>query len=93
MADKPERHGIAKVLTIDFDALPLLLEMAPQKSQGRLLSELLRAEKASSKKGRRYGKSLTGIGLRTKQKRVSAQTPLVYLPFVSTPPAIDERHL
>ena len=34
MADKPERHGIAKVLTIDFDALPLLLEMAPPEKPG-----------------------------------------------------------
>lgn len=47
MAEKPERHGRAKVLTIDFDALPLLLEMAPsQKSQGRFISELIRAEKS-----------------------------------------------
>ena len=47
MAEKPVRRGIAKVLTIDHDALPLLLEMAPaSKSQGRFISELLRAEKA-----------------------------------------------
>ena len=47
MADKPvpERCGVAKVLTLDLDALTLLRELCPStKAYGRFLSELLRTE-------------------------------------------------
>lgn len=47
MPDKPVpmRRGIAKCLTIEHDAVPLLAELAAgQRSQGHLVSELLRQE-------------------------------------------------
>ena len=41
----PIRRGVAKLLTLDFDAVAALEELAPgPKSQGKLVSELLRAE-------------------------------------------------
>ncbi len=41
----PTRHGKCVSLTLDYDALELLRNLAPSgKSHGRFLSELLRAE-------------------------------------------------
>jgi hypothetical protein len=42
----PERRGIAKNLTLDFDAAELLYEMVPsRKGYGRYVSELIRNER------------------------------------------------
>ena len=41
----PIRRGVAKQFTLDFDAVAVLEALAPgPKAQGRLISELLRAE-------------------------------------------------
>jgi hypothetical protein len=41
----PIRRGVCKMLTLDFDAVEALLDLAPGPgAQGRVISELLRAE-------------------------------------------------
>lgn len=55
MANRPVpiRRGVPKSVTLDDEAAAFLVEMAPQKTQGRFLSALLRAEHARQEERKR----------------------------------------
>ena len=58
----PVRRGITKYMTLDFDAVAALEEMAPgPRSRGRFLSELVRAEVARREERQRRRERLAAM--------------------------------